>query len=78
MANKVTIELRPYDVLVIRQFLRSFINDDNKHIPEYAAIHEAVNNYESQIYKKITGSQLDDAIVEMNVNLVAGRQPKKV
>ena len=76
MASKVNIELRPYDALIIMSFLREYFNDSNKNVPEFASMHETVDNYEQEIYSKISLDHLDDAILESDVNMITGRSPK--
>ena len=76
-ANKVTIELRPYDALAIYAFMREFINDDNKHLPAFAAIHETLAAYEKEIFLKVSDHHLNDALLENKVNYIANRQPPR-
>ena len=76
MAKNVTIELTPYDALAILKFCREFINDDTKGDYRFKAIEDAVNEYEKQIYKKVSSEQLDDAIAENQVNRLIGKWPK--
>ena len=77
MSNKITIELRPYDALAIYCFMSEFVNDDNKHLSEMAAIHESLDNYKVELFKKISSDQLDDAVLENQINFITGRNPPK-
>lgn len=77
MVSKVKIELRPYDALAILTFCREYINDSNKHNPWFTAIHEAVSNYEEEIFNNLSTEQLADAKLECNVNYIADRHPPK-
>lgn len=77
MSRKVKIELRPYDALVILSFLREYINEENRNIPEMAAIQETVDAYEKEIYKKVDLDMVEDASVENTVNRLCGRQPER-
>ena len=76
MPEKVKLELRPYDALAMLCFVKEFINEKNKNDNRFAAIHETVDNYEKEIYKKLSSQQLEDAILENRVNDIAGRHPK--
>lgn len=73
--KKVKIELRPYDALSILSFCREYINDTTKNDRQFAAIQEAVENYEKEVVSKLTPSQLEDAKLERIVNDLAGRHP---
>ena len=75
--EKVKIELRPYDALQILTFLREFINEENKNLKEFAAIHESVNAYESQVYDNCTEEMVRGAELELSVNTLTQRVPKK-
>lgn len=75
MSQKVRIELRPYDALEILSFLREYINEDNKNIPQLAAIHETVDAYEKEIYDKVNLEMLENAKLENEVNKICNRQP---
>lgn len=77
MSKKVKIELRPYDALGILSFLREYINEKNRHDPKMAAIHETVDAYEKEIYKKVDLDMVEDASVENAVNRLCGRQPER-
>lgn len=77
MAKKVTIELTPYDALAILKFCREFVNDDTKGDRRFKAIQDAVDEYENEIYKKLSIEQLDDAIAENEVNFLIGKWPYK-
>ncbi len=56
--------MRPYDALTIMCFLREYVNDKNKHDRRLAALHEAVDAYETEVYKNITPEQVEKAIFE--------------
>lgn len=75
MASPVTIELTPYNALGILKFCREFINDDNKDDYRFKAIHDAVAEFEEQIYKNVSINQLEDAIAENEVNYLIGKWP---
>jgi lipoate-protein ligase A len=75
--KKVNLELRPYTALAIVKFCREFINDENKRDKRFAAIHESVQEYEDEVYKKISMNQLEDAILECMVNDLTERHPPK-
>ena len=75
--QKVKIELRPYDALQILTFLREFVNDGNKNIRQFAAIHEGVNAFESEVYKNCTTDMVKDAELELSINTLTQRVPKK-
>lgn len=77
MSEKVNIRLRPFDALAILSFMREYVNESNKDEPLLSAIHETVDAYEKEVYKKIDYDQLEDACVECSVNYLAGRQPKR-
>jgi hypothetical protein len=76
MAKKVKLELTPYNALAIIKFCREFINEDNKDDYRFKAIHEAVDEYEKEIYKNVSIEQLDDAIAENKVNHLIGKWPE--
>jgi hypothetical protein len=73
--KKAQIELSPYDALQILRFLREFVNGDTKGVQEFTCINRAVDNYESEIYKKVSDEMLDDAIAEAHVNILLGYFP---
>lgn len=75
MIEKVKIELTPYNSLAILKFCREFINDENKDDYIFQPIHEAVNEFEQQVYKKMSPTQLDQAIHENSVNKLIGKFP---
>jgi NH3-dependent NAD+ synthetase len=75
MANKVKLELTPYNAMAILKFCREFINDETKCDYRYKAIQDAVDEYEQQIYDKVSEEQLDDAIAENEVNHLIGKWP---
>lgn len=76
MVDKVKLELRPYSALAILAFCREYVNDSNKDDSRIVALHEAVKEYEDEIYKKVSGAHLDDAILENKVNELTGRHPQ--
>ena len=59
MAKKVIIELEPYNSIAILSFLREFINDETEGDYRFKAIHDAVDEYEQQIYKNVSEKQLE-------------------
>ncbi len=75
--EKVKIELRPYDALHILAFLREFINDENKGIKQFSAIHECVNAFEIEVYKNCSMKMVGDAELELSINTLTQRIPKK-
>lgn len=75
MPDKVKLELRPYTALAILKLCREFINDENKNDPIFSAIHESIQEYEDEIYKRISSNQVADALLESKINNIAGRQP---
>jgi hypothetical protein len=75
MANKVKIELTPYNALSILSFLREFVNDDNVNEPAFKAIHEAVDEYNVSLIKHITPEQVNDGQQENQVNQLIGKSP---
>lgn len=77
MAKKVTIELRPYDALSILAFCREYFNNSNRDVPQLAAIHETIDNYETEIRNKITSDHLADDSLECTVNDITGRHPER-
>lgn len=74
--KNVKIELTPYNAMSILAFLREFINEDNNDDPKFKAIHDAVDQYGSQITKNISMDQLDDYNAENQVNQLIGKSPK--
>jgi len=77
MSDKITIKLTPHNAICILSFLCEFFTDENKDVPEFAAIHEALHEYETQIVNNINHEQIDDAIAEAEVNKLLGRVPKR-
>lgn len=77
MEKTVKIELRPYDALAIYCFMNEYINDSNKHLPEMQAIHETLATYKTEVFKKISMSQIEDALLECKVNYLTERQPPR-
>lgn len=73
--QKVSIELTPFQAIEILAFMREFVNDQNKEVPELAAIHEAVGAYEEEIYEKITDEMMEEVEAENEVNFLLGKQP---
>jgi hypothetical protein len=67
MTKKIKIELSPYNALEILKFCREFINDENKGVPGLKGIHEAIGEYERQVYVNISEEQLEDAINTNNL-----------
>lgn len=47
--DKITIKLTPHNAICILSFLCEFFTDENKDVPEFAAMHEALHEYETQI-----------------------------
>lgn len=74
---KVKIELEPYNALQLLAFLREFINDDNSDEYKFRAIHESVNEYESEIRKKVTNEQMDEVNAVNQINQLIGKSPKR-
>lgn len=77
MSDKITIQLTPHNAICILAFLCEFFTDENKHEPEFAAMHEALEEYESEVVKNMTYDQIDDAIAEAEVNKLLGKVPKR-
>lgn len=75
MSDKVNIQLTPHNAICILSFLCEFFTDENKDVPEFAAIHEALHEYETQIVNNINHEQIDDAIAEAEVNKLLGKSP---
>lgn len=75
MINKVPIELTPYNALVIVKFLREWVNDDNNNDPIFRAIHEAVRQFEDQVFNNMNHEQLEDGKAENQVNQLIGKSP---
>lgn len=73
----VKIEITPYNALTILSFCREFINDDNKDNYMFKAIHEAVQQFENQVYEKIDDTMFEDAMQENQVNQLIGKSPKR-
>ncbi len=73
---KVTLELKPYNAMTILRFLREFVNEDLTDDYQFTAIREAVDEYEKQIYKKISIPMLDEVEVENEVNQLIGKSPR--
>lgn len=71
MADKVLIELSPFDALEILCFLDQL---DLGH-PKMAALKRAVENYENEVYLKITLEQLEDAKAERQVARLLDASP---
>lgn len=74
--QKISIELTPFQALAILAFMREFVNDENKEVAELAAIHEAVEAYEQEIYNKVTYEMMEDVEAENEVNFLLGKQPQ--
>lgn len=74
---KVKIELRPYTALGILSFCREFVNDSNRDVKELIALHENVDAFEQEVFKNISLDKLEDARLELRVNELTGRHPKK-
>lgn len=77
MSDKITIKLTPHNAICILSFLCGFFTDENKDVPEFAAIHEALEEYASQVVNNITHEQIDDAIAEAEVNKLLGKVPNR-
>lgn len=78
MSKDVTIKLKPYTTLAILKFLREYINDDTKGDARFAAINEAVDEYENQVYSNINDEQIEQGIFESRVNDLIGKHPNKL
>ena len=76
MTKNIKIELTPYDALAILKFCREFVNDGTKNDYRFKAIQDAIDEYEKEIYKKLSNEQLDDAIFENEVNRLIGKFPE--
>lgn len=72
---KLKIELEPYTALALISFLREFVNEENADDFRFKAIHDAVAEYEKQVYDRITPDQLQDAMHENEVNRLTGKWP---
>lgn len=77
MSDKITIQLTPHNAICILSFLCEFFTDENKDVPEFAAMHEALHEYETQIVNNINHEQIDDAIAEAEVNKLLGKVPNR-
>lgn len=76
MPDKLNIELSTYDAVAIMSFCQEYFNEDNKHVPQYRAMHEAINRMEVEIYSKVTLDQAKDCMQESEVNQLIGKSPK--
>jgi len=66
MADKIPIELTPYEALAILALL----NKASKHYPHLLAVGK---RYEHEVYSKITDDQITDAQAETEVQFLLGR-----
>jgi hypothetical protein len=73
--QKMKLELRPYTALAILCLCRTMVNDDTKNSSTLVAIHESIQEYEDEILRKISTSDLGDALLEQSINVLTGRQP---
>ena len=73
--EKVKITLTPYTALAILSFCREYVNDEVKGDLKFKAIYDSVAEYESEVYKKLSLDQLEDASVENSVNKLTGKWP---
>lgn len=76
MTDKVTISLTPHNALAILAFMCEFLNDENRSNPEFQAIHEALDEYQTSLTINITEEQIDDAVAEAQVNFLLGKSPQ--
>lgn len=77
MANKVLIELRPYDAITIMAFLQEYINEDTKSMKGFQPINEAVDAFAKEVCKNMTEEQISDAALESDINNLTKRHPQK-
>lgn len=73
--DKVHIKLSPYTAMAILGFLREWVNDDVPDEYQYAAIKEAVAEYQKEVSVNMTNDQLEDARLENSVNKLIGKSP---
>ncbi len=69
----ITIVLSPYDALNILTLLKAY-GDDLQH-PQMEAILKSVISFETQIEKKMSHEQIDDAEAERSVNRLLDKEP---
>ncbi len=74
----VNLELNPYNAITILAFLRDFVNDDLADVYMFQAIREAVNEYESELAKKLTDDQWNEINMVNQINQLIGKSPQKL
>jgi len=74
----VNLELNPYNAITILSFLREFVNDDLADVYMFQAIREAVNEYESELTKKLTDDQWNEINMVNQINQLIGKSPQKL
>lgn len=73
----VKIELSPYNAATILSFLREYIVPGiSKDDPQFKAIEDAVDSYESQLAMRMTSADWDDCNAENRVNQLIGKSPQ--
>ncbi|HEY4326125.1 MAG TPA: hypothetical protein VGN20_19200 [Mucilaginibacter sp.] len=74
--QKIKIELSPHDAMLLASFHAEFAGDlvgDNRFI----SLNVAINNYFEQVVKNMDDTKLDDAMAEIEVNILLGRSPER-
>lgn len=71
---KFTIELNPADALRLCIFLEAF-KPKVEGVRQLGGLLLAVNEYQEQVYDKITDDQFEDALAEMSVAELLGMEP---
>lgn len=75
--EKVKLELNPYNAITVLSFMREFVNEDNQDEYKFRAIHEAVQEYEEEIARKLTNEHWDEIHATNEINQLIGKSPKK-
>lgn len=70
------IELSNHDAVIIAGFLMEFKSDfqDNN---QCAALREAINNYYEQLVDNLTKGGMEDAHMQIEINIALGRSPER-
>ncbi len=73
MEEEINIKLRPSHCLEILNFLRQSINNNNRDNAKFQTIHEALNEFQRELFDNATADQLDYGMHEIEINMLIGR-----